>query len=173
MRAFLHVQVLPGIVICRVDAPMYFANIQYIHDRVRKYQAKAKAYSQSEGVAVHYVIIEMSPVTHMDSTGIHLLETLHQELADQGIQLILCNPSTPVVEIFERAGLPDVLGREWIFVRVHDAVMFCQRQMQEQGIMVTPCVCPVDVADGDGPPGVDGGIMGLGRHWSAPLPVHT
>lgn len=33
----------------------------------------------------------------------------------------------------ERAGIPDELGRQWIFVRVHDAVMFCQQAMHEHG----------------------------------------
>jgi MFS superfamily sulfate permease-like transporter len=62
-------QVLPGIVACRVDAPMYFANVQYIHDRLRKYVARAGQYSEAAGMPLQYLLLDMSPVTHIDSTG--------------------------------------------------------------------------------------------------------
>lgn len=62
-------QVLPGIAACRVDAPMYFANVQYIHERLRKYVGRATAYSEAAGVELQYLLLDMSPVTHLDSTG--------------------------------------------------------------------------------------------------------
>lgn len=60
---------LPGICACRVDAPMYFANVQYIHDRLRKYVSRARCYSEAAGIPLQYLLLDMSPVTHMDSTG--------------------------------------------------------------------------------------------------------
>jgi MFS superfamily sulfate permease-like transporter len=66
---FRAVQVLPGIAACRVDAPMYFANVQYIHDRLRKYVARAGQYSEAAGMPLQYLLLDMSPVTHIDSTG--------------------------------------------------------------------------------------------------------
>lgn len=68
-KHLLCLQVLPGIAACRVDAPIYFANVQYIHERLRKYVARATAYSAAEGQQLQYLLLDMSPVTHLDSTG--------------------------------------------------------------------------------------------------------
>lgn len=48
---------------------MYFANFQYIHERIRKYVARAHAYSEAAGLPLQYLLLDMSPVTHVDSTG--------------------------------------------------------------------------------------------------------
>lgn len=45
-----------------------------------------------------------------------------QSYKARGIQLILTNPSPRVVRLMERSGLIAKIGRDWIFVRVHDAV---------------------------------------------------
>jgi hypothetical protein len=47
------------------------------------------------------------------------------------MQLMLCNPSPRVVRLMERSGLINKIGREWIFVRVHDAVVACQRSLMQ------------------------------------------
>eukprot|EP00882_Tetradesmus_deserticola_P033938 GHRQ01038812.1.p2 GENE.GHRQ01038812.1~~GHRQ01038812.1.p2 ORF type:complete len:115 (-),score=29.92 GHRQ01038812.1:361-705(-) len=52
---------------------MYFANVQYIHDRLRKYVAAAGQYSEAGGLPLQYLLLDMSPVTHIDSTGALLL----------------------------------------------------------------------------------------------------
>lgn len=43
-----------------------------------------------------------------------------------------------VVALLERTGFPDVLGREWIFVRMHDAVQTCLAAMISDGQAVRP-----------------------------------
>jgi hypothetical protein len=48
---------------------MYFANVQYIHDRLRKYVGRAAQYSEAGGMPLQYLLLDMSPVTHIDSTG--------------------------------------------------------------------------------------------------------
>ncbi|WIA34220.1 hypothetical protein OEZ86_012573 [Tetradesmus obliquus] len=138
VKQFPNSQVLPGIAACRVDAPMYFANVQYIHDRLRKYVARAGQYSEAGGMPLQYLLLDMSPVTHIDSTGAHLLESLHEEMGHQGVQLGLCNPGAAVVELLERTGFPEVLGREWIFVRMHDAVVRCLATMVACGHPIKP-----------------------------------
>lgn len=78
-------------------------------------------------------MLDFSPVTHLDATGIHGLEQLIEHFANSGTQLILCNPSVKVVKAMEAVGLPDMLGRDNIFVTVSDAVTFCSRQLAERG----------------------------------------
>jgi len=64
-----------------------------------------------------------------------------QDYKARGVQLMLCNPSPRVVRLMERSDLINKIGREWIFVRVHDAVVACQRsliQMEAGGSMGPP-----------------------------------
>ncbi len=48
------------------------------------------------------------------------------ELVQEGIRLVLANPSRVVVRQIERAGLDKLIGREFIHVRMHEAVTFCK-----------------------------------------------
>lgn len=43
-----------------------------------------------------------------------------------------------VVALLERTGFPDLLGREWVFVRMHDAVQTCLAAMISDGQAVRP-----------------------------------
>lgn len=52
-----------------------------------------------------------------------------QDYKARGMQLILSNPSPRVVHLMERSGLINKIGRDWIFVRVHDAIVNCQRSL--------------------------------------------
>jgi hypothetical protein len=47
------------------------------------------------------------------------------------MQLILTNPSPRVIRLLERSGIINKIGREWIFVRVHDAVVNCQHSLMQ------------------------------------------
>lgn len=54
-----------------------------------------------------------------------------QDYKSRGVQLILTNPSPRVIRLLERSGVINKIGRDWIFVRVHDAVISCQRSLMQ------------------------------------------
>ena len=124
LKQYPNAEAFPGILLYRIDAPLYFANVNYIRDQLRGYILEAQA--GSTGSLVQYVIIEMSPMSHIDATGLSALMEIIQELEEQGIQLALANPSVSVIRKLELDNIPQRLGREWIFVRMHDALQFCQ-----------------------------------------------
>jgi hypothetical protein len=43
-----------------------------------------------------------------------------------------------VINLLERTGFPEALGREWIFVRMHDAIVRCLATMVAQGHAIKP-----------------------------------
>ncbi|XP_020680810.1 sulfate transporter 4.1, chloroplastic-like isoform X3 [Dendrobium catenatum] len=51
-----------GIVVVRIDAPLYFANISYIKDRLRQYEliVSGSAWNGSSDEKIYFVIIEMA-----------------------------------------------------------------------------------------------------------------
>ncbi|CAM6114239.1 unnamed protein product [Calypogeia fissa] len=116
-----------GIVIIRVDAPMYFANISFIKEKLRNCEHYVGS-SNRRGVnvdGVSYIIFDMSPVTYVDASAVHAIIELYYNYKARGIQLALCNPNRTVMTTLARAGVPDLIGHEWYFVRVHDAVQTC------------------------------------------------
>lgn len=56
---------------------------------------------------------------------------MHDLRKHHSLQVVLSNPSPSVMTILERTGVPDSMGREWIFVRVHDAVHYCRTHRLE------------------------------------------
>ncbi|KAK4425206.1 Sulfate transporter 4.1, chloroplastic [Sesamum alatum] len=121
-----------GIVIVRIDAPIYFANISYIKDRLREYEIESDGSTRRgpEVTRVHFVIIEMAPTTYIDSSAVQAFKDLHQEYKSRNIQIAISNPNRDVLLTLTRSGVVDLIGREWYFVRVHDAVQVCLQHVQ-------------------------------------------
>lgn len=120
-----------GIVIVRIDAPMYFANISFIKERLRKYELQSEG-SEHSGRQVQYVILELAPVTHIDSSAVLALKELYEEFRARNIQMALSNPNHQVMVTLAKSHVPEIMGKEWYFVRVHDAVQVCLSHMQRQ-----------------------------------------
>ncbi|KAJ6432728.1 hypothetical protein OIU84_019885 [Salix udensis] len=121
-----------GIVIVRIDAPIYFANISYIKDRLREYEADVdkSARHGPDVERIHFVILEMSPITYIDSSAVQALKDLHQEYKSRDIEICISNPNQDVLLTLTKAGIVELIGKEWYFVRVHDAVQVCLQHVQ-------------------------------------------
>ncbi|XP_062092759.1 probable sulfate transporter 4.2 isoform X3 [Humulus lupulus] len=121
-----------GIVIVRIDSPIYFANISYIKDRLREYETDVDRCSRRgpEVERIYFVILELSPVTYIDSSAVQALKDLHQEYKMRDIQIAISNPNRDVLLTLSRSGVVEMIGKEWYFVRVHDAVQVCLQHVQ-------------------------------------------
>lgn len=108
-----------GLVVCRIDAPLYFANTQYVRDKLDKYHKNGQEQSSRD---VKYLIVDLSPVSHIDTSALHTLEDLSSDYKNRGITLCLSNPSRIVMQRLEQCGLVDKIGFENIFVSTHAAV---------------------------------------------------
>lgn len=122
-----------GVVMVRIDAPIYFANTQNVRERIEKYHAVAEAELEERGNAhgVQYIILELGPVSHVDSSALHILNDMLHSYQEQGIQLCLANPSPEVMERFLRSGFAKEVGRDYIFVAIQDALNWCLTQLDE------------------------------------------
>ncbi|XP_065872953.1 sulfate transporter 4.1, chloroplastic-like isoform X2 [Euphorbia lathyris] len=121
-----------GIVIVRIDAPIYFANISYIKDRLREYELDVDKSTRRgpEVLRIYFVILEMAPVTYIDSSAVQALKDLYHEYKSRDIQIAISNPHCEVLLTLAKAGLVELIGKEWYFVRVHDAVQVCLQHVQ-------------------------------------------
>ncbi|XP_010486972.1 PREDICTED: probable sulfate transporter 4.2 isoform X2 [Camelina sativa] len=116
-----------GIVIVRIDAPIYFANISYIKDRLREYEvAIDKRTNKGPDLErIYFVILELS-----HSSAVEAIKKLYEEYKTRDIQLAISNPNKEVLLILARSGIVELIGREWFYVRVHDAVQVCLHHVQ-------------------------------------------
>eukprot|EP00586_Coscinodiscus_wailesii_P002961 CAMPEP_0172484800 /NCGR_PEP_ID=MMETSP1066-20121228/12406_1 /TAXON_ID=671091 /ORGANISM="Coscinodiscus wailesii, Strain CCMP2513" /LENGTH=670 /DNA_ID=CAMNT_0013249553 /DNA_START=242 /DNA_END=2251 /DNA_ORIENTATION=+ len=117
----------PGILCVKVDAPYYFANMPHVREEITKYEVTG---DNCEGNrAIQFVILDLSPVSHMDSSALHILEDMHRNYMDRGVRLCLANPNCKVLDIFFRSGLLKQIGDGYFFVTLHDAVNWCLHHM--------------------------------------------
>jgi sulfate transporter 4 len=127
-----------GIVLTRIDAPLYFANAQNIRDKIRKYrlEAEQELETSSPRIAVKYLIIELGSVAHIDTSALHILEDMNSNYASRGQQLCFTNPSLKVMECLVASGLADKVGRDHFFISLHDAVNWCLNEMDCEAVSV-------------------------------------
>ena len=121
-----------GIVIVRIDAPIYFANTDNIRSKLIKYEEAAKDELVGKGGGdkdVKFIILELSPVSYIDSSALHILQVMVGDYKAQGIQIIITNPSVSVMEALVRSKVADDIGREHMFASMHDAVKWCLDRM--------------------------------------------
>ena len=94
---------VPGLVLFRWDAPLFFANAELFHQRV------LKAIAQSP-TPVQRIIVTAEPVTSIDVTSADMLAELEHALTESGIELRFAEMKDPVkdklrrFELFERFG---------------------------------------------------------------------
>ncbi|SEJ58604.1 SulP family inorganic anion transporter [Demequina mangrovi] len=88
---------IPGAVVLRFDAPLFFANGGVFADWVRDEVAAA-------GPEVRTVILAAEPITDIDTTAIDALVELDEYLAAHGIRLVLAEVKGPVKDMLRRYG---------------------------------------------------------------------
>ena len=86
----------PGVLLLRVDAPLFFANAQHVSDRVLALVAQRPA--------LRAVVLDASAVTDVDADGAHTLHELDRRLSDNGVVLHLATVRGPVRDVLVRSG---------------------------------------------------------------------
>ncbi|MFZ1560482.1 MAG: solute carrier family 26 protein [Saprospiraceae bacterium] len=109
------------IVIMRFDAQLFFANINYFKEKVELLIGERK---QPE-----FFILDARPVSTVDSTAIHALHELIDELKSNGITFMIANVIGPVRDKLGSSGITDQIGKEKCFSSLFDAYQFATDQL--------------------------------------------
>ncbi|CAN1236226.1 Sulfate transporter 1.3 [Linum grandiflorum] len=126
---------VPGVLIVRVDSAIYFSNSNYAKERILRWLLDEEERIQVSGEPkVQFLIVEMSPVTDIDTSGIHAFEELYRSLKKRDIQLILANPGPVVMEKLHSSDLANLIGEEHIFLTVADAVNSCSPKLVDDQV---------------------------------------
>lgn len=214
-KQYPEAQSVPGVLIFRVHAPIYFANVEYVKDKLRKYedyhvgrsfswlhhhcdseeerdtesahrsptqqmliagQAAAQAdqalaemslgshtfiaqkdtghtgnsnnsNNRNVGVVrtwidqeghpdrVRFLVLDLTPVTSIDSSAVHALNDIMAEYKERGIQMVFSNPNSDVLSMMRTTRLIDEHNEDCrVFVHTADAVRSCVLAMKEEDI---------------------------------------
>lgn len=104
---------IPGLVLYRFDAPLFFANADYFRDEIR-------ALTRSREVS--WIVVAAEPITDVDATAGEVLLDLNEELEAQDIELAFAELKGPVRDRLRRYGLHDEIGRHRFFPTIGVAV---------------------------------------------------
>ncbi|KAL4548022.1 hypothetical protein Ndes2526B_g07232 [Nannochloris sp. 'desiccata'] len=121
----------PGMLCLRIDASIFFANVEGIRDYLTDKLQTGKDEHERAGDPVHFVIIDLSPSPDIDIAGVHLLHEIISELKSDGIRLILANPSKNVLLMLRRAKVLKELGPNGVQVSVGEAVRWATDHLSD------------------------------------------
>jgi high affinity sulfate transporter 1 len=111
------------VLIVRVDSAIYFTNSNYVKERILRWLRDEEEQQQDQKLSkIEFLIVELSPVIDIDTSGIHALEELLKALEKRKIQLVLANPGPVVIQKLRSAKFTDLIGEDKIFLTVGDAV---------------------------------------------------
>jgi high affinity sulfate transporter 1 len=107
-------QQVPGLVIYRFDAPLFFANAKTFRDQIQRLAAAHPP--------PRWIVIAAEPVTDVDTTAADLLTDLDEGLNARGISLVFAEMKDPVRAKIERYGLTRTIDPGHFFPTVGAAV---------------------------------------------------
>jgi len=106
---------IPGLVLFRWDAPLFFANAEFFKERALDAVAKSPT-------PVRWLVVAAEPVTSVDVTAADMLAELDETLHEKGIEFCFAELKDPVKDKLKRFGLFKQLGENAFFPTLGAAV---------------------------------------------------
>ncbi|TWJ16848.1 SulP family inorganic anion transporter [Geobacter argillaceus] len=106
---------IPGLVLFRWDAPLFFANAEFFREQALRAVSGAPTPTRC-------IVVAAEPVTDVDITAADVLAELEDELQRAGIELCFAQMKGPVKDHLKRYGLFTKLGTENFFPTIGQAV---------------------------------------------------
>jgi len=108
-------RLIPGLVLFRWDAPLFFANAELFQERVI-------AAAEKSPTPVRWVVVAAEPVTSVDVTAADVVAELDRVLREAGIELSFAELKDPVKDKLKRFGLFTQIGEQSFFPTLGAAV---------------------------------------------------
>jgi high affinity sulfate transporter 1 len=115
IKRYPQARLVPGLVLFRWDAPLFFANAELFNERVLDAVAGSPT-------PVRRLVVAAEPVTSVDVTAADALAELADKLSDAGIELCFAEMKDPVKDKLRRFELFERFGEKSFFPTVGEAV---------------------------------------------------
>ena len=107
-------ELLPGCVVFRFDAPLFFANS-------RTFREQARALARSEPPP-SWIVVAAEPITDVDTTAADMLHDLDEALNASGISLVFAEMKDPVRDKIDRYELTGTIDPMHFFPTLEEAI---------------------------------------------------
>ncbi|XP_041654926.1 solute carrier family 26 member 6 isoform X2 [Cheilinus undulatus] len=141
VELYTQTQKVPGVTILSCSSPLYFANSELVFTEIREAVScgreenpaaaltaslSSSSISPQTWTYTHYLVLDLSSVSFMDSAAMKSLFKLIEDLEVQGVSVFLAACPDKVSSQLQSQGcIPDVLPGSRIFPSVHHAVQRC------------------------------------------------
>ncbi|KAL7618161.1 hypothetical protein Lser_V15G01335 [Lactuca serriola] len=116
-------QRVPSFFILSVEAPIYFANSMYLQERILRWLREEEDWiAANNGSTLKCVIIDMTAVTAMDTSGLAMMNELKRMLEKRSLQFVLTNPVGSVMEKLHKSNTLESFGSDGLYITVGEAV---------------------------------------------------
>ncbi|NMH93122.1 sulfate permease [Pseudonocardia bannensis] len=129
VRSYPEAERLPGCVIVRFDAPLFFANARTFRERLEERAAADPA--------PRWIVVAAEPITDVDTTAADMLHELDVALNARGVHLVFAEMKDPVRRKIDRYELIRTIDPAHFFPTVDAAVDAFRRETGAQGGSVT------------------------------------
>jgi MFS superfamily sulfate permease-like transporter len=109
------VEEIPGVLVVRLDGPLFFADAQRFHDEL-------EGMVSASGDGLRAVVIDGDAISQTDTDGADIVIAIAQELRATGVSLSFARVDLDVLGLWERAGAVEAVGPERFFPTVRAAV---------------------------------------------------
>jgi MFS superfamily sulfate permease-like transporter len=93
---------VPGLLILRPEAPLFFANSERIMAQVRT------QISQAQGAPLRAVILSLEESPDLDGTAVESIGELASDLHSRQLKLMLARLKEPAIDVLRRAAVPEL-----------------------------------------------------------------
>lgn len=102
------------LLIVRFDDQLFFGNADYFKKRMYKYVL-------GKGDALKAVILNAESMNYIDSTGVQMLKKVIAKVKSRNIEFYIVGAIGPTRDILFNSGVVDIMGKEYLFVRINEA----------------------------------------------------
>jgi SulP family sulfate permease len=107
-------ETVPGLVVYRFDAPLFFANAEIFRDQIRQLVRSATT-------PVRRLVVSAEGIIDMDVTGAEALGRVIDDMQDLEVRLVLARVRTSLRRTIQVLGLEERIGTQNFFLTVADA----------------------------------------------------
>jgi SulP family sulfate permease len=132
-----------GVVVLRVDAPLYFANVDYVREKL------ARIEEEHDG-QLRVLILDASSVTELDSSADTALCEVAEDFAARGIGFYLAGVKGRLLDIMRRSGSFHQIGPDKFFLSDDDAVRVAAARLGSGPDREVDLADPVQVVEESG-----------------------
>ncbi|MFT5697266.1 MAG: SulP family sulfate permease [Desulforhopalus sp.] len=93
--------------VVRFDGALFFANASYLDEQVLKFR--------TEQPDLRYILLDARGINDMDASGEEALEMLCKRIRSAEMGFAMCGVKTQVLNVMERTGLIEEVGRQHMF----------------------------------------------------------